>query len=522
MGAVFLTIAMLLGVFQNAEPKVVQRVEPSYPALARAARVSSDVKLAVVVNPDGSVKDIKVSTGHPLLNNAAVEAMQQWKFSATPSGGTVNVTLPFVLAEPPTVPVTGRVVDAEGRPLADMAIGLTKPIYRSGKRAWAPVLSGTRTDERGEYKLSAEPGEFFVTATYSAVNRDQADAVRSQRVFFPGTTDPATSVPIRLTLGSPAVADIRMPRFENSSGVKLAGKILIPALDQPPRAALDVQLVRVDSRHAPEAVARQSTQLENRSEIPLELRNLQPGSYLLAATLITGPPNWAYSALLPLEIRDRDIEGLTFPIHRNIEFKGRLVTQVPGTRLETLRVYLSGRTGLGGGAVFPVAADGTVRLFNVPAEDYNVTISGALGNAYVREMRLGVSSIYTEGFIAVRDQPLPDLEIVLGANGGSIDGTVATAARVPVTNALVVLVPDVGRRQNPLFYKSGKSNDTGTFRFTGIAPGEYTLFAFEALPPEGATESAEFMARYEQRGVRVVIREGTVLPGLSLSVIPRQ
>ena len=513
MSTVILTIVLLLTAFQDLEPKPLQKVEPPYPSLARAARVRGDVKMAVTVNPDGSVKDVKIAEGHPLLNEAAVEAIRQWKFSATPSGGTVNVTLPFTLADPPTGSITGRVVDSDGRPLSDMIIGLTRLVYRSGKRAWSPILLGTRTDERGEYKLTAEPGEYYVTATYAAVNKDQSDAARSQTVFFPGTTDPGAGVPVRVAVNSPAAADLRLPRVEDTRGVRISGKILIPLLDQPPRGPLDVRLQRITPQYAPDAVAGQFPELGNRSEIPLELRNVQPGSYLLSVTLVTGPPNWGYSTQFPIEVRNRDIEGLTVPIHRNIEFKGRVISQDPAVRMETLRLIVGG--------VFPVAADGTVRLFNIPEGTHNVSISGGLGNAYVRDMRLGPSNIYNDGEISVKDQPLPDLEIVLGANGGSIQGTVEATARVPVTNAYVALVPDSGQRQNPLFFKNGRSNSSSAFRFAGIAPGEYKLFAFEVTPPEGATESAEFMAQYQQRGVRVTIREGTALQGLAVPVIPK-
>jgi hypothetical protein len=160
-------------------------------------------------------------------------------------------------------------------------------------------------------------------------------------------------------------------------------------------------------------------------------------------------------------------------------------------------------------------------MSNVSEGTYTIAISGALGNAYVRDLRLGPSSIYPEGVVTVGSQPLPDLEVILAANGGAIDGVIETSTRAPVPNAQVFLVPEVARRQNPLFYKTGKSNSSGAFRFTGIAPGEYKILAFEVLQTGGAIESAEFLAQYEQRGVRVTIREGTVLPALSVPVIPK-
>jgi TonB family protein len=518
MNTAILILAMFTGVLQSVEPKVIQRVDPVYPPLARAARVSAEVKLSVVVNPDGSVKDVKITDGHTLLNNAAVEAMKQWKFGPTPTGGTVNVTVPFELPTPPAGQITGRVVDADGRPLPEMFVTLSKLYYRFGKRSWES-LSGIQTDERGEYKIAAEPGEYLVTARLGGTKSDESDAAQSQRVFSPGTTDPATGVPVKVAVNSLAVADIRMPRLEDARGMKVSARILIPPLDEQPRAAVDIRLVRLDPQLADERLANASQRLENRTEIPIEFKNVRPGQYDLQVVFAVGSPGSVFSARLPIEVRDANIEGLVLRVHRNIELKGRVISEDRSIRLETLRLTLNRRSGVAaGGGNFQVAADGTVRMANVSEGTYNIAISGALGNAYVRDLRLGPSSIYTEGVVTVGSQPLPDLEVTL-ANGGSIDGMIETSTRAPVSNAQVFLVPDLARRQNPLFYKTGKSNSSGAFRFTGIAPGEYRILAFEVPQIEGAIESAEFLAQYEQRGVRVTLREGTALPALSIPVI---
>jgi TonB family protein len=59
---------------------VVRKVPPSYPALARKMSIKGAVKLEVVVEPDGSVKSITATGGHPLLVQAAQDAIRQWKW----------------------------------------------------------------------------------------------------------------------------------------------------------------------------------------------------------------------------------------------------------------------------------------------------------------------------------------------------------------------------------------------------------------------------------------------------------
>ena len=68
------------GVFQNS---VLNRVDPIYPPLAKAAQVSGAVVVEVVVDVEGNVKSARAVSGHPLLKDAAVTAARDWKFSPT-------------------------------------------------------------------------------------------------------------------------------------------------------------------------------------------------------------------------------------------------------------------------------------------------------------------------------------------------------------------------------------------------------------------------------------------------------
>jgi TonB family protein len=65
------------------ESKLLDKVEPVYPEMAKAARVSGRVILQVTVNEEGQVWDVKVLRGHPLLNEAAVSAVRQWRYAPT-------------------------------------------------------------------------------------------------------------------------------------------------------------------------------------------------------------------------------------------------------------------------------------------------------------------------------------------------------------------------------------------------------------------------------------------------------
>ncbi len=79
------------GQVRNAQ--LISRVEPVYPTLARQTRVQGRVELEATVARDGTVKNVRVVSGHPLLAPAAVEAVKRWRYRPTLlNGEAVEVT----------------------------------------------------------------------------------------------------------------------------------------------------------------------------------------------------------------------------------------------------------------------------------------------------------------------------------------------------------------------------------------------------------------------------------------------
>jgi len=76
-------------------------VAPIYPDIARAAGVGGTVVLECTIDPSGHVVDSRVISGHPLLNDAALNAVRQWRYTATRLNGVpvavlMTVTVRFI------------------------------------------------------------------------------------------------------------------------------------------------------------------------------------------------------------------------------------------------------------------------------------------------------------------------------------------------------------------------------------------------------------------------------------------
>jgi protein TonB len=67
--------------------KLVNQVAPQYPPLARQARIQGTVRLEAVINKEGRIEELKVVSGHPMLVQAALAAVQQWEYQPTMLNG---------------------------------------------------------------------------------------------------------------------------------------------------------------------------------------------------------------------------------------------------------------------------------------------------------------------------------------------------------------------------------------------------------------------------------------------------
>ena len=63
-----------------SEAQLMKKVEPVYPHIAIVAGISGTVKLHAIIAKDGSVEDLNVVAGHPLLAEAALDAVRQWRY----------------------------------------------------------------------------------------------------------------------------------------------------------------------------------------------------------------------------------------------------------------------------------------------------------------------------------------------------------------------------------------------------------------------------------------------------------
>jgi len=93
-------LTLVPGRFLAQEPsdgprKVLNKVPPVYPAVARNMDIRGIVKVEALVAPNGTVKSVEVKGGHPVLAQAAVDAVRQWKWQPAAHETKESVELKF-------------------------------------------------------------------------------------------------------------------------------------------------------------------------------------------------------------------------------------------------------------------------------------------------------------------------------------------------------------------------------------------------------------------------------------------
>ena len=59
---------------------LTNRVEPTYPPVAREARIHGEVVLTAIIDRDGNIENLQLVSGHPMLAPAAINAVKQWQY----------------------------------------------------------------------------------------------------------------------------------------------------------------------------------------------------------------------------------------------------------------------------------------------------------------------------------------------------------------------------------------------------------------------------------------------------------
>lgn len=414
----------------------------------------------------------------------------------------------------PTGNVGGRIVDNNGQPAVGVNLQLLKTTYNANGQRIFQNAGNAQTNDRGEYRLFwVTPGRYYVaggsaaaTFTFGGATGPNDPGDSYLLTYYPGVTDISRATPVDVKSGSDLAVDFVMPRQRLYT---ISGKVV----HSNPVGGVNGQIPGVTLSLAFRLLTGNAgfftmMQAYDPATGTFVMRNVLPGSYVLQAA---APPSYTR---VPIEIANSDVEGLVVTVDSSVIISGRFVVEngdmPPLTTLVVqmrpmtggLPDYLSARP-----TSSPVAADGSFTISNVIQGQYHVVPLLQSQDFYVKEARYNRADALNSPF-EVSQSSLGTIEVVIGRNRAQMDGIIVDDRGQPVPGIQAVLIPD--RRDRTDLYKTATTDQGGRYVMRGITPGEYKLFAWEALDNYGYFDP-DVMRRSDGLGKSVRVAESSDL-----------
>ena len=432
----------------------------------------------------------------------------------------------LVVRMTPKGAVTGRIQDSDNNPLPHVPVQLLRASYDDkGTRILKSFGTGY-TNDRGEYRIYfVTPGQYYVRAgTIPDIQNEESwaisHAVREPftPMFYPGSADVRNAKLVEVEPGAARQGtDLTLQRQQL---FRIRGRVVDTVTGRAPEKVW-LQLV----------YRNEATGSDNWGATPdpayqqgnFEFRNVPPGTYMVSAFLAEPGQLKRDDRVLiyrtgavPVDVHS-DIDGVVVTLNPTASIRGRVIG--PNGQPAPLVVWNISTGGPPQGAhLRPVAGgpapvigpqftgledDGTFSVFNLTPGEYVLSID-YLWDQYIKEARFGGVDVLNRPLRFTGSETGP-LEIVVSSDMGSLDGKVLNQQLETMSAAQVVLVPDRNRERAKLF-RAVTTDAKGNFSIPHIAPGDYKLFAWESLEPNGYFDP-ELLRRSESTGLPVHVDE---------------
>jgi hypothetical protein len=318
--------------------------------------------------------------------------------------------------------------------------------------------------------------------------------------YFPGVTDAASAAPVTVTAGqqlSGIDIQLRKGRVFQVSGV-------VGNAPSSTRVQVMLQSQRPQSGAFGFAFGQGTVKPDGSFSLP----SVQPGSYdAIAMSVGAGRPE--FIGRTPVTVGNSNVDNVVIQAGSPLEVTGRVVWdgEAQGQPKLTGQVMLQPAQRV---PMFsqpaPIQDDGTFKISGVVRDKAFVQVFGLPPNSYVKSVMAGNVDVTESGLDLSSAETAPVLEIRVSSKSAAVEGVVRDGDK-PAAGAVVMLLPQpfVAERV-PMLRRSTSTDQNGRFTLSGVAPGEYRVYAWDTYPSINEMD-AEQLKSFEKFAATVKLKE---------------
>jgi hypothetical protein len=428
------------------------------------------------------------------------------------------------LALSPRSAISGRVLDGDGDPLPSIEVDAWRWRWSAASaQRLLQLVARVTPDDEGAFRLAALPtGHYYLSAS-STIPTDTASGVRVLRrkmpdeklpegyetTFYPGVLNVEEAKPIDVAVGQ-EVAGINL-RLRRSKLARIRGTVANHYSFLP----LNLMTVELTPLDRPTEAFPSGARSQTVQDGSFEFAGVAPGRYSVVAR--DNSPAEHLAASMDVVVSEKDLDNVRVELRPGADVKcvvrfDRLRNEVhdrPQGAWQSgpVRATVMLRSVDGGASRTVVAtqdvSDGPLRLLDIPPGRYWVDVTNLPKDVYVKWIRFGEQDVTATPLKVSQGNSEPALEVMLSDKTATLSGVVLGASGGPVRIAQVMLAPASRELERvSRLVKGTVSGAGGTFRFEGVAPGQYVVLAFEDAEP-GLAEDPEFRAEFAGMGTLV-------------------
>jgi hypothetical protein len=399
----------------------------------------------------------------------------------------------------PLATVSGHVFDEDGEPLLRAQVAVLRYFYgQDGKRLNPAAFA--QSNDLGEFEaLNLPPGRYYFQVTPQPprnippphtrwAHPEQAYPV----TFYPNARDAAQATATDVATGG-HVSNIDF-RLRKMPAYHIRGSV---SDESAPPDALGRVEVATSGLTFGGNIAGAALQADG----SFDLRGLVNGSYTVFYLRFESGKGVRTGETVRLS--DADVNGVVLAQKPSLDVSGTVTVEGPQPDKLELRITLLAAQGWSLRRNGGEATGGDFVIRGVLPQPYQLQISNVPPGKYLKSIRLGDRE-NNSGEIDLSEHTSASLSLVLGADGGEVDGTVQNSSGQPAAATEVLLAPAEEYDARSDLLKRAFTDASGNFRIMDVAPGEYKVFAWES-DPEGSSQSAEFRKPFESKSAAVTV-----------------